>query len=223
MISLERVYHIRSWWERSIQTQMYRERRGTKGLYSTLHWTLNITAASLRWHVSKVSSQLRGKGPKTSFNQQGKPTNWRKFNKSRPKPTHCYYSSVCSEGPGEGGDTETLDTKQRERGSADRARAQPSPASLLGQGWVADSAHWLWPLSLAAAPSYHWMEGGSRETLVITYRITTNNNHRQEDILSECDHLPVWEGSAWDAVSGVQAVNSDHLLRSGEKPGICGQ
>ena len=54
-----------------------------------------------------------------------------------------------------GREGETLDTTQRERGSADRARAQPSPASLLGQGWVAHSAHWLWPLSLAAAPSYH--------------------------------------------------------------------
>ena len=168
-----------------------------------------------------IKSVVRGKGPKprsinkTNLKSEGSLIN-QDQNQNIATTALCVVRARGREG-------ETLDTTQRERGSADRARAQPSPASLLGQGWVAHSAHWLWPLSLAAAPSYHWMEGGSRETLVITYRITTNNNHRQEDILSECDHLPVWEGSAWDAVRGLQAVNSDHLLWSGEKPGICGQ
>ena len=63
------MYYILSWGEWSVH--MYRERRGTKGLYSTLYCTLNITVPSLRWqNVSsafKSCNNARWKVPRTVF------------------------------------------------------------------------------------------------------------------------------------------------------------
>ena len=100
----------------------------------------------------------------------------------------------------EGRGSETLDREalQTER---EPSPAPTRPGLLAWAGWHRVNTHW--PLSLAAAPSTPGLNGGregdrARETLVITYRITTNNNHRHEDIL-------VWpSASEGGARSGMQ-------------------
>ena len=101
----------------------------------------------------------------------------------------------------EGRGSETLD-----REGALQTEREPSPATARAAGlsWVAPSEHTL--ATVTGSCSQLGLNGGregdrARETLVITYRITTNNNHRHEDILGET--ICQWgRGQAGDAVRG---------------------
>ena len=103
------MYHILRWGECTV----YRERRGTKGLYSTLYCTLNITAPTLRWQYV-LSSQLKvEKVPKTPIK------------KTNLKPKRSYNTIKFYYGEGSVGGRHygagTLQTAQR---------AQPRPGQL---------------------------------------------------------------------------------------------